>query len=93
MLQRLTNVSNGNKKLKSLEDFKNESRRWELDGCDIKLCKNFVSKLEYVNLVGVLDIGLTVRMRNMAWFEVLGNVYNFRICLLGVDMGRPQRDV
>ena len=54
---------NGNKKLKSLEDFKNKIRRWELDECHIKLCKDFVSKLGYVNLVGVLDIGLTVRIR------------------------------
>ena len=54
---------NGNKKLKSLEDFKNKIRRWELDECHTKLCKDFVSKLGYVNLVGVLDIGLTVRIR------------------------------
>ena len=24
----------------SLEDFKNEIRKWELDGCDFKLCKD-----------------------------------------------------
>ena len=39
------------KHLKSLEDFKNKIRRWEPDGCDCKLCKDFVSNLGYVSLV------------------------------------------
>ena len=39
------------KNLKSLEDFKNKIRKWEPDGCDCKLCKDFVSNLGYVNLV------------------------------------------
>ena len=39
------------KNLKSLEDFKNEIRKWELDGCDVKLCKDFVSDLGYASLV------------------------------------------
>ena len=37
--------------LKNLEDLRNKIRRWELDGCDCKLCKDFVSNLGYVNLV------------------------------------------
>ena len=39
------------KHLKNLEDFKNKIRRWEPDGCDCKLCKDFVSNLGYVSLV------------------------------------------
>ena len=39
------------KTLKSLEDFKNKIRKWEPDGCDCKLCKDFVSNLGYVSLV------------------------------------------
>ena len=39
------------KNLKNLEDFKNKIRRWEPDGSDCKLCKDFVSNLGYVNLV------------------------------------------
>ena len=37
--------------LKSLEDFRNNIRRWEPDECDCKLCKDFVSNLVYLNLV------------------------------------------
>ena len=37
--------------LKSFEDFKNKVRKWEPDGCDCKLCKDFVSNLGYVSLV------------------------------------------
>ena len=36
------------KKLKSLKDFENKIRRWERDGCDCKLCKDFVPNLGYV---------------------------------------------
>ena len=39
------------KNLKSLEDFKNKIRRWEPDGCDYKLCKDFASNLGCVSLV------------------------------------------
>ena len=39
------------KNLKSLEDFKNKIRKWEPDGFDPKLCKDFVSNLGYVSLV------------------------------------------
>ena len=39
------------KNLKSLEDFKNKIRKWEPDGFDCKLCKDFVSHLRYVSLV------------------------------------------
>ena len=39
------------KNLKSLEDFKNKIRKWDPDGCDCKLCKDFVSNLGYVSLV------------------------------------------
>ena len=39
------------KNLKCHEDFKCKTRRWEPDGCDCKLCKDFVSNLGYVNLV------------------------------------------
>ena len=39
------------KDLKNLEDFKNKTRRWEPDGCDFKLCKDFVSNLGSVSLV------------------------------------------
>ena len=35
------------KNLKSFEDFKNKIRRWELGGCDCKLCRDFVSNLGY----------------------------------------------
>ena len=37
--------------LKSLKGFRNKIRRWETDGCDCKLCKDFVSNLGHVNLV------------------------------------------
>ena len=33
------------KNLKSLEDFRNKILRWGHDGCDCKLCKDFVSNL------------------------------------------------
>ena len=39
------------KNLKSLEDIKNKVRKWEPDGCDCKLCKDFLSNLGYVILV------------------------------------------
>ena len=39
------------KNLKSLEDFKNKIRRWELDGFDCKLWKDIVSNSGFVNLV------------------------------------------
>ena len=39
------------KKLKSLEDFKNKIIKWEPDGWDSKLFKDFVSNLGYVSLV------------------------------------------
>ena len=34
------------KNLKNLEDFKNKIRKWEPDGSDSKLCKDFVSNLD-----------------------------------------------
>ena len=39
------------KNLKSLKDFKNKIKRLEPDGCDCKLCKDFMSNLGYVSLV------------------------------------------
>ena len=39
------------KDLKNLEDFKNKTRRCEPDGCELKLCKDFVSNLGSVSLV------------------------------------------
>ena len=51
------------KNLKNLEDFKNNIRKWEPDGCDYKLCKDFASNLGYVNLVRLWDIRLTVGIR------------------------------
>ena len=36
--------------LKRLEDFNIEITRWESDGYDCKLSKDFVSNLRYVNL-------------------------------------------
>ena len=39
------------KNLKSLQDFKTKTREWQPDGCDCKLCKNFVSNLVCVSLV------------------------------------------
>ena len=39
------------KNVKSLEHFKNKIRRWAPDGCDCKLCKDFLSNLGYVSLV------------------------------------------
>ena len=49
--------------LKSLEDFKNKVRKWEPDGCDCKLCKDFVPNLGYVSFVWLWDIRLTVGRR------------------------------
>ena len=37
--------------IKGLEDFRNKIRRWESDGCDCKLYKDFASNLGYVSLV------------------------------------------
>ena len=51
------------KNLKSLEEFTNKIRKWEPDGCDCKLCKNFASNLGYVNSVWLWDIHLTVGIR------------------------------
>ena len=48
------------KNLKGLEDFKNKIRKWEPDGYDCKLCKDFISDLGYVNLVWLWNISLTV---------------------------------
>ena len=76
------------KNLKSLKDFKNKIRRWEPNGYDCKLCKNSVSNLGYVNLVRLLNIGLTVWIRKFGLIQVLGNDYHVAICLLRVDMGR-----
>ena len=42
---------------------KSKIRRWELDGYDCKLWKDFVSNLGYVSLVWLWDTGLTVRIR------------------------------
>ena len=67
------------KNLRSLKDFKNKIRRWEPDGCDCKLCKEFVSNLGYVNLVWLWDIGLTLEYVNMVWFQVLRNAYHVAI--------------
>ena len=39
------------KNLRSLGDLKDKIRRWEPDGCDCKLRKDFVSNLGYVSLV------------------------------------------
>ena len=39
------------KNLKSLEDFRNKIRRWEPEGRDCKLCKDFVSNSGYVSLL------------------------------------------
>ena len=39
------------KNMKSLEDFKYKIRKWEPDGYDCKLCKDFVSRLGRVNWV------------------------------------------
>ena len=41
-----TNGSNEIKNLKSLEDFKNKIRRWESDGWDCNLCKDFFVKFK-----------------------------------------------
>ena len=71
----------------SFEDFRNKIKRWEHDGCDSKLYKDLVSNFGYVNLVWLWDIGLTVRINNIVWFQVLGNPYYDGICLLGVDSG------
>ena len=78
------------KNLRSLEDFKNKIRRWEPDGCDCKLCKEFVSNLGYVNLVWLWDIGLTVRIRKYDLISSATKCLPCRHCLLRVDMGRLQ---
>ena len=39
------------KNLKCLEYFSYKIRRWASDGCNCKLCKDFVSNLGFVNLV------------------------------------------
>ena len=78
------------KNLRSLEDFKNKIRRWEPDGCDCKLCKEFVSNLGYVNLVWLWDIGLTVRIRKYGLISSATKCLPCRHCLLRVDMGRLQ---
>ena len=48
------------KNLKSLKDFKNKIKRLEPDGCDCKLCKDFMSNLGYVSLVWLWYIRLTI---------------------------------
>ena len=78
------------KNLRSLKDFKNKIRRWEPDGCDCKLCKEFVSNLGYVNLVWLWDIGLTVRIRKYGLISSATKCLPCRHCLLRVDMGRLQ---
>ena len=60
---------------KSLEDFKNKIRKLEPDGCDCKLCKDFVRNLEYIRLVWLWDIHLTIRRRRFCSFQVLKNTY------------------
>ena len=52
------------KNLKSLEDFKNKSRKSDVtdDWCDCKLRKDFVSNLGSVSLDWLWDIRLTVRI-------------------------------
>ena len=54
------------KKLKSLEHFKNKIRRQEPDGCDCKLCEDFLSNLGSVNFVWLCNIDLTLRIHKFA---------------------------
>ena len=65
------------KNLKSLEDFKNKIRKWELDGCDCKLCKDFLSNLGYVSLVRLWDIRLTVKIRK---FCLISSANKYLLC-------------
>ena len=65
------------KDLKSLEGFKNKIRKWEPDGCDCKLCKDFVSNLGYVSLVWLWDIHLTVRIRK---FCLISSAKKYLLC-------------
>ena len=74
--------------LKSLEDFSNKIRRWEHNGCDRKLCEDFVLNLGYVNFVWLWDIGLTARIRKFCLNSSARKYLHVSIHLLGVDMGR-----
>ena len=65
------------KNLKSLEDFKNKIRKWEPDGCDCKLCKDFLSNLGYVSLVRLWDIRLTVKIRK---FCLISSANKYLLC-------------
>ena len=65
------------KNLKSLEDFKNKIRKWEPDGCDCKLCKDFLSNLGYVSLVRLWDIRLTVEIRK---FCLISSANKYLLC-------------
>ena len=57
--------------LKRLEDFNIKITRWESDGYDCKLSKDFVSNLRYVNLFLLWNIGLTVRIRKFGLISSL----------------------
>ena len=65
------------KNLKGLEDFKNKIRKWQPDGCDCKLCKDFISNLGYVNLVWLWNIGLTVSIQK---FGLISSVRKRLLC-------------
>ena len=73
------------KNLNGLKDFKNKIRKWEPDGCDCKLCKDFISNLGYVNLVCLWSIGLTVSIRKF------GLVLSTRKRLLGRHLAARSR--
>ena len=65
------------KNLKSLEDFRNKIRRWEPEGCDCKLCNDFVSNLGYVSLLWPWDILLTVGIRK---FCLISSAKKYVLC-------------
>ena len=65
------------KDLKNLEDFKNKTRRCKPDGCELKLCKDFVSNLGSVSLVWLWDIRFTVRIRK---FCLISSAKKYLLC-------------
>ena len=59
----MANGSNENEKFEESWRFFKKIGNWEADGCDCKLCKDFVSNLGYVSLIWLWDIRLTVGIR------------------------------
>ena len=81
------------KNLNSLKDFRNNIRRWKLDGYNCKLCKDFVSNLGHLNLVPTVACWFDCLDTQYCLISSARKTYYVCICLFGVGMGRMLQGV